>query len=95
MAVASGSPDKHNPIAGILWMIGAACCFAAPADTCAAARRTPRATASPCRLEAADQPSAAVLLLRVAELNEAQGMSALASLVHLDDIHDEGLQIGA
>ncbi|MEC8726730.1 MAG: DMT family transporter [Pseudomonadota bacterium] len=29
MAVASGSPDKHNPVAGILWMIGAACCFAA------------------------------------------------------------------
>ena len=29
MAVASGSPDKHHPVAGILWMIGAACCFAA------------------------------------------------------------------
>jgi drug/metabolite transporter (DMT)-like permease len=29
MAVASGSPDKHHPVAGILWMVGAACCFAA------------------------------------------------------------------
>ena len=29
MAAATGAPDKHHPVAGILWMLGAACCFAA------------------------------------------------------------------
>ena len=29
MAVPASGPDKHNPVAGILWMIGAAFCFSA------------------------------------------------------------------
>ncbi len=29
MAVRAGAPDQHNPVAGILWMAGAALCFAA------------------------------------------------------------------
>ncbi|RZO35229.1 MAG: DMT family transporter [Rhodospirillaceae bacterium] len=29
MAAVTGAPDKHHPVAGILWMLGAACCFAA------------------------------------------------------------------
>ena len=29
MAVAAGAPDIHRPVAGILWMVAAACCFAA------------------------------------------------------------------
>lgn len=29
MAGAAGGPDKHQPLAGILWMVGAACCFSA------------------------------------------------------------------
>ena len=29
MAVPAGGPDKHNPVAGILWMVGAAVCFSA------------------------------------------------------------------
>jgi len=29
MAVPAGGPDKHQPVAGILWMVAAACCFAA------------------------------------------------------------------
>ena len=29
MAVGPINPDKHYPVAGILWMVGAACCFAA------------------------------------------------------------------
>ena len=29
MAVVAGAPDKHNPVAGITWMLAAACCFAA------------------------------------------------------------------
>ena len=29
MAVSAGAPDKHNPVAGILWMVGAAFCFTA------------------------------------------------------------------
>ncbi len=29
MAVGAGAPDQHHPVAGILWMTGAALCFAA------------------------------------------------------------------
>tara|TARA_Y100000780_G_scaffold190543_1_gene178296 strand:+ start:113 stop:1006 length:894 start_codon:yes stop_codon:yes gene_type:complete len=29
MAVVAGTPDKHHPVAGIAWMLSAACCFAA------------------------------------------------------------------
>lgn len=27
MAVVAGAPDKHNPVAGIVWMVAASCCF--------------------------------------------------------------------
>ena len=29
MAAPAGGPDRHNPVAGILWMVGAAVCFSA------------------------------------------------------------------
>ena len=29
MAAPAGGPDKHNPVAGILWMVAAALCFSA------------------------------------------------------------------